>query len=454
MQTMTHNIRGSSSEDIGSSIRHRKVAFIMSRFPKLTETFILFEMKTLEDLGVAIEVFPLLRARNTGTHPEGAGILKKLFELMRAPAAETVMHDAAKPFVRRAHFAPFMNMAILLAQFSFGFRKPLAYVSVFWSLIRFNWGSLNFLLGTLSTFPKCVYFAKLMEQEQITHIHAHFANHPAAAAYVIHKLTGIPYSFTAHGADFQVDQHMLKEKVSSAKHVVTISNYNKHFFVELCGESFSEKIKVVRCGVDTIVFQAGDSGATPDATALKIVCTGTFYEVKGHRYLIEACSILQKAGTEFECSLIGTGPIEDELKSLVHNAGLDGRVLFVGRKTRDEVAEMLQNSDILVAPSIPTKSGRREGIPVVLMEAMACEVPVVASRISGIPELVDHEENGILVPPANPEVLANAIQFLIDTPGARRQYGIAARRKILREYDLEHNAKRLSELFSSVEASC
>jgi hypothetical protein len=121
------------------------------------------------------------------------------------------MHPEAVPFVERAHFVPLFSWNILLAQLYFFLRKPFTYLSVLWMLIRETWGSLNFFLGALSIFPKTVYSAYQMMADGITHVHAHFANHPAVAAYIIHRLSGIPYSFTAHGADLQVDQHMLRE---------------------------------------------------------------------------------------------------------------------------------------------------------------------------------------------------------------------------------------------------
>src|SRR3990172_4289692 len=219
-----------------------KAAYIMSRFPKLTETFILYEMLALEQQGVQVELYPLLRARNTATHPEGASVWTKLRERVSRSPGEVVMHPEAKPFVARANFQPFISWPILRAQFHFLFRKPGAYLSTLWTLLRATWGSPNYLLAGLGLFPKTVHLAERMAAEGITHVHAHFANHPAAAAFIIHRLAGIPYSFTAHGADLQVDQHMLREKVAEADFVVTISNYNRDLIASVCGKKFRDKI--------------------------------------------------------------------------------------------------------------------------------------------------------------------------------------------------------------------
>lgn len=429
------------------------IAYMMSRFPKLTETFVLFEMLALERQGARVEVFPLLRARNTTTHPEGAGIWQKLVEIVRPPATTAVMHPEAAAFVERAHFAPFFSWAIALAQLHYLVRRPVAYFGALWTLIRANWGSANFLLGGLAIFPKAVYFARKMEQLGVRHLHAHFANHPAAAAYVIHRLSGIPYSFTAHGADLQVDQHMLREKVQGAKFVVSISHDNRRLIEKVCGAAAAQNVKIVRCGVDTKVFNAPTRNEDQPRELLSIVCTGTLYEVKGHTYLIEACRLLRERGIPFVCRLIGDGPMRDELEVQVGEAKLAEAVLFLGRQTRQEIADWLQAADVLVAPSVPTAEGRREGIPVVLMEAMASGLPVVASKISGIPELVDDAQTGLLVPPRDPAALADALESLWSHPLQRKQLGLAARAKVQREFDLEKNAQQLLSMFVGEEVA-
>jgi glycosyltransferase involved in cell wall biosynthesis len=417
----------------------------MSRFPKLTETFILYEMLAMEELGGLVEVYPLLRARKTTAHQEGAGVFVKMAELISRTQGDLKMHPESAAFVERAKFAPFFSWDIFRAHLYFLMRKPLVYFSTLWTLIHATWGSLNFLLGALSVFPKTTYFARMMQADGVDHIHAHFANHPAAAAFIIHRMTGIPYSFTAHGADFQVDQHMLSEKVREAAFVVAISNYNKEFIVEKCGEGYRDRIKVIHCGVDTSIFvpvvrnEMKDAGNKP----FVILCVGTMYEVKGHTYLIEACRLLKERGVHFICNLIGDGPFQLDLSVQVEKSNLTEHVIFQGQRTRQEIAEFLKKSDVLALPSIPTSSGRREGIPVVLMEAMASGIPVVASNISGIPELVENEVSGLLLQPRDPEALASALLQLYQDPSLSRRLGDAGRHRVLNEFDLRKNTALL-----------
>jgi glycosyltransferase involved in cell wall biosynthesis len=392
----------------------------MSRFPKLTETFILYEMLALEDQGVQVELYPLLRERTTVMHPEAAAM------------------------VERAHFQPFISWPILRAQLRFLRRKPRAYLGALWALLRANLGSLNFLVGALGIFPKTVYFAELMEADGVQHVHAHFANHPAAAAFIIRRLVGIPYSFTAHGSDLHVDRHMLREKVAEAAFVVPISSYNQDLIVEECGEQFRDKIVVIHCGVDTQVFQPI---ARKLAGPLTILCTGTLHEVKGQTYLVEACRLLNERGIDFTCNFVGDGPDHAILAEQIARAGLSERVHLLGRRTREEIAGLLQGADVVVAPSVPTKQGKREGIPVVLMEAMGSGVPVIASRLSGIPELVEHDRSGLLAPPRDARALADMLERLYRDPALRQRLGQSGRDKVMREFDQATNAAALAGRF-------
>lgn len=430
-----------------SQSQQLRVAYIMSRFPKLTETFILYEMLAMEQLGVRIEVYPLLRARKTAVHQEGASVWAKITQLFSRAQGDLKIHPESATFIDRANFEPFFSWRIMRAHSYFLLHKPLTYFGTLFTLMRATWGSLNFFLGALSLFPKTVYFARHMEINQVAHIHAHFANHPATAAFVIHRFTGIPYSFTAHGADLQVDQHMLREKVHEAAFVVTISSFNKELIIEKCGAQYCDRIKIIHCGVDTSVFSPTHKKieAKQTGSPFVILCIGTMYEVKGHTYLIDACRLLKEEKLNFVCYLVGDGPFRPALEEQIERLDLTNHVSFCGEYTRQEISDLLQKVDTLVAPSIPTSSGRREGIPVVLMEAMASSVPVVASGISGIPELVEDEISGLLVKPRDPEALAVALKRLYQNPILCQRLGEAGRKKVLREFDLNRNATFLAQ---------
>lgn len=416
-------VRDRPAAQADRQVRPIKVAYLVSRFPKITETFILAEMVAVQQEHVQVELYALQRERTSVMHPE------------------------AHAFMARANFHPFLSPAVVSANVAFLLRQPLTYMHTLWTLLRANWGSARYFAGAVVFFPKAVYFARKMQAQGVEHIHAHFASHPAAMAYAIHRLTGIPYSFTAHGSDLHRDKHMLREKVASAAFVVTISHYNKEIIVRECGEAWRDKVYVVHCGVDTHLFSPPPPALRKKGGPFTIVCVGTLHEVKGQTYLVEACRHLLKQGVPFECHFIGDGPDMGKLTRQVQEAGLEGHVHFHGRRTRHEVLELLRQADVLVAPSVPSRDGRREGIPVVLMEAMACGVPVVASRLSGIPELVDHGENGFLVRPGDVGGLVEALLRLYRDPVLRSRFGTSGRAKVVREFDVRRNAETLARLF-------
>ena len=402
-----------------------KVAYIMSRFPKLTETFILYEMLAMKQQGIQIEVYPLIREREERMHPE------------------------ALQFVEVAHFQPFISFSIVKANLYFLWKKPFVYLKTLWDLLVANWGSFNFLTGVIGIFPKTVLFAYQMRADEVQHVHAHFASHPAAAGFIIHRLVGIPYSFTAHGSDLHRDRHMLREKVAESAFVATISEYNQELIISECRGNYRDKVHVVHCGVDTEVFRAR-SHETPyekGENLFMILCIGTLHEVKGQAYLIDACQQLRKRGFDFECHFVGDGPDRNALTDLAQRAGLSDKVYFHGKLTRDEIACFLLDADVLAAPSVPTRDGRREGIPVVLMEAMGSGVPVIASNLSGIPELVNDQLTGLLVTPRNTTSLAKALERYIKNSDLRQRLGRAGREKVVEEFDLHKNAAKLVQHF-------
>jgi colanic acid/amylovoran biosynthesis glycosyltransferase len=407
----------------GAPTRPLTVAYVMSRFPKVTETFILREVLALEAQGHRVELYPLVRQREPVVHPEAA------------------------PLVERAHYLPFLSLAILRSNWWYLRRRPAVYLGTLWSVLRGTWPSPNFVVGAIGIFPKVVHASRAMVAEGVQHVHCHFATHPAVAGYVVSRLTGLPFSFTAHGSDLHVDRRMLAEKVDEAAFVVPVSGFNAQVIVEECGEAVRPKLAVVHCGVDSELFRRRPSRQRPGP--FTVVCVGTLHEVKGQGYLVDACRHLVDAGVDVRAVLVGTGPDEAALRAQAARLGLADRFELVGGRTQAQVIELLQHADVLVAPSVPTRQGKREGIPVVLMEAMSCGVPVVASDLSGIPELVEDGVSGLLVPPRDAVALAVALRSLHDDPGLASRLGDGGREKVRRDFDVHASAAHLASLFGA-----
>lgn len=405
------------------------VAYVMSRFPKLTETFILTEMLAVEAAGARIELYPLLREREPTMHPEAAA------------------------YVARAHYLPFVSAAIVRSHVALFAASPGRYLGALAAVLRGTWGSANLFLGALGIWPKVGHAAQLMRASGVDHVHCHFATHPALAGFIIHRLVGIPFSFTAHGSDLHVDRRMLCEKVREARFVVTVSESNRQVFVEECGGPIPT-LEVIRCGIDTALFAAPGARAAASVAGdeFRILMVGTLHEVKGQVHLIEALARLSPDGPPVRCRIVGDGPDRAALERAAAECGVADRVAFLGQRTRAEVAALMADSDVLVVPSVPTRGGKREGLPVVIAEAMGIGLPVVASRLSGIPEIVIDGETGYLTPPGDPAAIAEALERLRRDPTARGALGRAGRALVVREYDMNRNATELVRRFALASA--
>jgi glycosyltransferase involved in cell wall biosynthesis len=408
---------GPSDDRPGASLP--PVAYVMSRFPKLTETFILDELIAVDRRGLRVELFPLLRERGGPVHPE------------------------AEPWVQRAHFLPFLSLAILRSNVVYLVRHPRRYLGTLAVMLRSTARSPNFLLGGMGIFPKVVHASRVMTRLGVRHVHCHFATHPALAGFLIRRLAGIPYSLTAHGSDLHVDRTMLCRKIAEAAFAVTISRSNAAVVEKHCGGPV-DKLEVIHSGIDGSVFKPTNRPAAP---RLIVTCIGTLHEVKGQRHLVEAAAELRRRGVELHLRFIGDGPDRRALERQATELGIADRVEFLGLRRRAEVVALLAEAAILVAPSVPTASGKREGLPVVLIEAMAAGVPVVASHLSGIPELVENGVTGLTVPPADSLALANAIAMLARDPALGARLAEAGRTRVTADFDLDRNARRLISLF-------
>jgi glycosyltransferase involved in cell wall biosynthesis len=208
-----------------------------------------------------------------------------------------------------------------------------------------------------------------------------------------------------------------------------------------------DKIHIIRCGIDSEVFLPAPK--KENKKPFRIICVASYEEVKGHKYLVEACRLLQERGINFVCDLIGDGPVRGQVANQIAEANLQDQVIIHGSRKRQEVADMVRAADVKVLASVPTAEGKREGIPVVIMEAMASGLPVISSQLSGIPELVDDGHTGILVQPGDAKALALALQKLYENPELRFKMGRAGREKVLREFNLKLNVVKLAELFAA-----
>lgn len=398
-----------------------KVAYLVSRFPHLPETFILREMIAMEQQGVQVELFPL--------------ILQE----------QAVVHTDCLAWMKRLHYFRLFSIECLAANLRAIFHKPAKYFSTLFQVIYFNLTNPKFLLRAFFIFPKAVRMAEEMQVLKVGHIHAHYATHPALAAYIISNLTGIPYSISVHAHDIFVDCTMLLPKIKKAAFIRAISEFNKKFLIEQYGNSIASKIFVVHCGIQLSKYQTERRliGST-----FNIISVGSLQAYKGHEYLIKACRILRDRDVSYRCLIVGGGELKTYLTGLINELNVADQVGLAGPKTEDEVADLLSEFQCFVLPSVITRSGKMEGIPVVLMEAMASRIPVIASDISGISELVVDGTTGLLVPPGDANTLAGKIIWMMDHPGDAGKMVAAGYQKVYDEFDIKACVGLLKELFA------
>ena len=399
------------------------IAYVMSRFPQLSETFILREMNTLEQMGWKVQLFPLM--------------------IQHQP----VIHDEAHPWLARAQQIGWLSPAVATAQGQLLLQQPQRLLGGWIQTVQGYLFKPRELLRAVAMLPKAARMAQLMRREQIAHIHAHYATYPALVAWMIQRLTGISYSVTVHAHDIYVSQAMLARKLRAAAFVVAISEYNKRFLRRHAGQAVAAKTHVIHCGIQPELYA---SSRLNTRERWEIVSTGSLQEYKGFTYLIEACALLRKQNMNFRCRIIGGGELREQLQQQINAAQLQDHVLLSGPQTEAQVRSVLATADCYVQPSIITTSGKMEGIPVALMEALASQLPVIASNISGLPELVRDRSTGVLVPPADPQALATAIKTLQDDPLTSQRLAQAGRELVQREFDLQTNVALLAQLLTTV----
>jgi glycosyltransferase involved in cell wall biosynthesis len=300
------------------------------------------------------------------------------------------------------------------------------------------------LMKNLVVFPKAIYVAQLVRGFGAHHIHAHWASVPATMALVVSRLIGVPWSFTAHRWDI-VENNLLRIKVQAARFARVISLHGRNEILDIIGKQACPTLFTIHMG--TTLPEDVAIPCVKSARQFSIGCIANLVEVKGHRYLIEACGLLRKRGCRFVCHVVGDGPLRGDLETLVREHGLRERVNFLGPLPHDEVIRMLREReiDLVVLPSIETATSEHEGIPVALMEALAYRVPAISTESGGIPELLGGGA-GVLVKPADPEALADAIQRVVEDSDYRATLIETGFARVSADFNVRTVAERLAAL--------
>lgn len=396
----------------------RRIAYLVSQYPTISHTFVLEEIRGLRQLGLQIEVASIA----------GPDRLPD-----RMSAKELEEHESAF-YVRASGW-----ITAFLAHVQVMLTRPLSYVRGLYHAVRLARWNVLVVLRHLRFFSEALVVGLWMQKQGLTHLHTHFASTVALFARYVFS---IGMSATIHGSDEFKDGigFLLSEKVRAADFVIAISFYGKGQLMRYSDHKDWHKLRVVRLGVNTSEFEAGCL-PTKQGQPFEIICVGRLASPKAHLVLIEACAALLREGRDLQLSLVGDGPDCTYLKQAARELGIQDRVIFHGAVRHDLVVEHYRRASLFVLSSFA------EGIPVVLMEAMAMQLPCVATAITGIPELVRDQVEGLLIPPADPDGLGEAIRRMMDDSLLRQRMGKAGREKVLNLYSMDRNLRTLRECF-------
>ena len=402
------------------------ILVIVSEFPKVTETFAISNILHYLSRGHAVDLFHIKPFREKEVlHPEAAPVVERAFTYSwfgKRSAAALLSALATRPF----------RLLDVVVRMTWAFRSEPARLAASFALL-----------------PKALAMAQKARRDGVEHIHAEFAGHPATAAWIAHQLYGIPFSFSAHMHDIFVSQSLLAEKSQAARFVRTISRFNMDMLSKLRGFA-AEKLRLVRCGVDLDRFSAEQRPFPSGGEYFEIVFVGSLQRRKGCDLLLAALKSLQSP-VKWHLTVIGEGPESARLQQLASEFP-PGTVSMLGAQPSSAVLENFSLANLVVVPSVPADGGRSEGIPVVLMEALSLARPVIASRLSGIPELVEDGVTGLLIEPGDVQQLASAIGRVMDDYDEALRRGRSGKERVVTEYNIKENAEQLLRLIEAERA--
>ena len=344
------------------------------------------------------------------------------------------------------YLIPVNWFTFIVANLYFLLRRPSIYLETLMYLFTRPHATWNLRLMTMLHGFTGVYAAYHLRNRDFDHFHVHFIDRAVIVAMVAGRLLNKTYSLTAHANSIFVKKILIKEKIINAKFMVTVSKHNKAYLLENYEGLDPSKIYIFHPWVNLAHFVPPQTRPLHDK--LHIFSVGRLVEKKGHRYLIEACHYLQKRGIDFECRIIGDGPLNLELSELINQHHLQDRVKLLGSQPQSEVIQHLKAwADVFVLPCIIAKDGDRDGIPVALAEAMAMELPVISTDIVGVSELVQ-EGTGLLTKPHDSVVIANALEKInAESSEMRAKMGKHGRCVVDAEFNLLKGTGELANLF-------
>ena len=396
-----------------------KLGYLVGQYPALSHTFVLREVLALRRLGIDVCVVSVRKCD------------RPVAELSRDEAEEA--RRTFSVMGAGARHALLANLRVL-------FRHPIGYLRGLLYACALSRGTPTLLVMYIAFFLEAAVAGDHFERYRVTDVHTHFSS---TVLLILARIFRVRYSLTAHGSGEFVDVvgFHLAAKVAGATFVATVSQYGMSQVMNASDPAHWHKVVALPLGVDVDAFRPMRSSQPDPSEPFRLLSVGRLSAPKGYPILIEAVALLRARGRNVRLTLVGEGPERAALEELIALRGLGDWVRLAGACNHDRIVGYYESSEAFVMSSF------LEGAPVVLMEAMAMELPCIATWITGIPEMIESGMEGLLVPPASASAIADAVERLMDDPAAARRLGSAARRKVLARYHLERNVERLAEEF-------
>ena len=401
------------------------IAYILKMYPRFSETFIVNEILELERQGVDVRIYSLRKPDDGRFHASLAKVRANVIYVPQYPEMEPER-------IRQAHQQ--------LQQL-----RPQSYRVVHQKT------QAKGHRYAIKRFLQAGYIANHLLAHPVDAMHAHFASSATRAANIVHQLTGIPYSFTAHAKDIfheEVVPASLVEKIKSARFVVTVSRYNQAYLERMVSEyEKDDRPADIRCLYNGINLKKFKPSSRIRRDPAHILGVGRLVEKKGFDVLIRACALLRDQGRSFTCEIIGKGDQQEKLENLIQHFQLEKHIRLSGPRAQDDVLRAYHQSAVFALPCVIGSDNNQDGLPTVLLEAMATGMPVVSTTLTGNPEIIDDGVNGFLTEPGDAAGLAQALARLLDSPELQQRMGEAGRQKAMNTFNVRKNVAVLHRFF-------
>ncbi len=395
--------------------KNQRIGYVLKTYPRVSQTFVLTEILAHERAGLDMDIFSLRRTDDTRFHAALSRVKSPVFQIERASTRVNAVLD--------------------------GLREHARYLPGFWRVVEESGADAEDLL-------QAAQLSRAIIDREISHLHAHFGTVATVVARLAAQITGVSYSFTAHAKDIyheSVVEDELRQKLDDAAQVITVSQFNVNHLRKTFG-SAARDVKLVYNGLDLEDFRIEPYDARPPY----ILGVGRLVEKKGFEFLLQACAVLRDRGVQFQCEIVGGGALESALRSQVVALGLQDQVLMSGAMSQDDIKEKIRGAALLAAPCVHAGDDDRDGLPTILLEAMALGTPCVSTPVTGIPEVVRHEETGLMVSEGNALALADACQRLLEDRRLGSELVSRARSLIEERFDIDKNTDQLRETFRAI----